>query len=86
MDRTTVIWLMSIVGGCFLLYLLFARQHKWLLGLLRNALLGCAGILGLNMLLTTTGVAVGVNALTAFIVGVLGLPGFILLYAARLMI
>ena len=67
MDRSTVIWIMIIVGGCFLLYLLFSKQHRWIVGMIRNALIGCAGILGANYLLAPVGVAVGINALTALI-------------------
>ena len=81
-----VIWLMLALCAVFLAYLLYTGQFKWLLGVIRNMALGIAGILGLNILLAGTGVAVGVNAITALIVGLLGLPGLLLLYATRLLV
>jgi inhibitor of the pro-sigma K processing machinery len=77
--------LILAAGACFLGYLLYTRQFKWLGGVIRNAVLGVAGILALNTVLAPMGVAVGVNALTAFIVGILGLPGLMLLYVGRIM-
>ena len=73
--------------GLFAFYLIYTRQFKWFFGVARNMLLGVPAILGLNLALAPAfNVAVGVNALTAFIVGVLGLPGLVLLFAARFMI
>ncbi|MDR1665016.1 MAG: pro-sigmaK processing inhibitor BofA family protein [Clostridiales bacterium] len=62
------------------------KYFKIFAGIIKNAFFGCAGILGFNFLLSSTGIAVGINALTVLVVGILGLPGFMLLYAARLMI
>jgi inhibitor of the pro-sigma K processing machinery len=73
-------------GVLFIIYLLYTRQFKWLVGVIRNAALGVAGMLALNTALAPFGVAVGVNALTAFIVGILGLPGLMMLYTARVML
>ena len=39
-----------------------------------------------NMLLAPMGLAIGVNLLTVFIIGVLGIPGFLLLYLTQWMI
>ena len=39
-----------------------------------------------NMLLAPMGVIVGVNFLTVLIVGVLGIPGFLLLYLTQWML
>lgn len=86
MDTRTIVVIMIAASLCFLAYLSYTRQFGWALGVARNALLGCAGMLGCNFLLASTGLAVGINALTVFIVGVLGLPGFLLLYVTRLMI
>jgi inhibitor of the pro-sigma K processing machinery len=73
-------------GVLFLGYLLYTRQFKWLGGVIRNAALGAVGMLALNAALVPLGIVVGVNALTAFVVGILGLPGFIMLYTARIML
>jgi len=81
-----IIWLMMAVCACFLAYLLYTRQFKWLIGVVRNMALGIVGILGLNALLSGIGIAVGINAITALIVGLLGLPGLMFLYAARFLV
>ena len=70
----------------FVVYLLYTRQIRWLLGVVRNMIVGVAGILGLNLLLASSGLAVGVNIMTAFVVGILGIPGLMMLYAARMMV
>jgi len=81
-----IIWLMMAICACFLAYLVYTGQFKWLMGVVRNMALGVIGMLGLNFLLSGMGIAVGVNAITALIVGLLGLPGLLLLYAARFLI
>jgi len=81
-----VMWLMAALGFGFFAYLLYTRQFKWLFSVIRNMVVGVGGILGVNFMLSGMGVAVGVNAVTALIVGLLGLPGFLLLYATQLLI
>jgi len=61
-------------------------NFRWLFGVLRNMIIGVGGILGVNFLLAGMGIAVGVNLITAAVVGLLGLPGFLLLYAAQMLI
>ena len=78
-----IIWLMAAFGIGFFVYLLYTGQFKWLFGVLRNMALGIVGILGLNVLLSGIGLAVGVNVITVLVVGLLGLPGFLFLYAAQ---
>ena len=81
-----IIWLMAALGLGFFVYLLYTGQFKWLLGVVRNMVLGIVGILGLNVLLSGMGLAVGVNAITVLVVGLLGLPGFLFLYAAQFLV
>ena len=81
-----IVWLMLAVGAIFLVYLLYTGQFKWLVSIIRNIVLGIMGILGLNTLLAGVGIAVGVNAITALIIGLLGVPGFLLLYAAQVLV
>jgi len=81
-----IIWLMVALGLGFFVYLLYTGQFKWLLGVVRNMALGIVGILGLNVLLSGMGLTVGVNAITALVVGLLGLPGFLFLYAAQFLV
>jgi len=79
-------WLLFALGAMFFVYLLYTGQFKWLLGVVRNMVLGVAAMLGLNVLLAGVGLAVGINAVTALVVGLLGIPGILLLYAARVIV
>jgi len=79
-------WMFAALGAVFLVYLLYTRQFKWLLSVVRNMFVGVAGILVGNLFLGSIGLIVGINALTAMIVGVLGVPGFLLLYASQMII
>ena len=80
-------WLwMMIAGMGFVAILFFNRQIKVLFNLVKNAVIGVLGILACNMLLAPMGVAIGVNFLTVFVVGVLGIPGLLLLYLTQWMV
>jgi len=79
-------WLMIALGIGFFAYLLYTRQFKWLLRVCRNACIGVAGMLAFNMLLAGFGITVGINVITALVVGLLGAPGFLLLYAAQMLV
>ena len=80
-------WLWVLIAGLGLVAMLFFnRQVKALFYVLRNAVLGIAGIWAANMVLAPMGLFVGVNVLTVFIVGILGIPGFFLLYLTQWMI
>jgi len=81
-----MMWLMLALGAGFVAYLLYTRQFGWLIKVVRNMALGVAGMLAFNLMLSGFGLSVGVNAVTALIVGLLGAPGFMMLYAAQLMI
>jgi len=81
-----IVWLLLALGFGFLAYLLYTGQFKWLFSVVRNMMLGVAGILGVNALLSGIGLAVGINAITALIVGLLGVPGFLLLYGVQLLL
>jgi pro-sigmaK processing inhibitor BofA len=82
----SLMWLMIALGFGFLAYLFYTRQFKWLLGVARNTTLGIAGILLFNFIFSSFGLGVGVNAVTALTVGLLGAPGFVLLYAAQMLV
>jgi len=81
-----IIWAMIAFGLVFFAYLLYTGQFRWLFGVVRNMVLGVVGILGLNILLSGMGLAVGVNIITVLVVGLLGIPGFLFLYAAQLIV
>jgi len=79
-------WLILALGAGFLAYLLYTRQFGWLIRVVRNMALGVAGMLVFNLMLVGMGLSVGINAVTALVVGLLGAPGFLLLYAAQMMV
>ena len=85
---TPVLWAAAAIALCFILFLFYTRQFKWLLKVGRNMALGTAGILAANFALLQAGLtlAVGANLITALIVGVLGIPGFTMLYLAQLLV
>jgi len=84
---TSVQWMWIAVAGMGLVAILFFnRQLKAVFSVVRNAALGGIGIWLCNMLLAPFGLAVGINLLTVFIVGILGIPGFMLLYLTQWMI
>lgn len=58
---------------------LFAAPLKLALRLLLSALLGLAALLALNLVGGITGVTLGLNLPNALVVGVLGVPGLVLL-------
>ena len=61
------------------------NNFKWFFSVLRNMIIGIGGILGANFLLAGLGITVGVNLITAAVVGLLGFPGFLLLYATQML-
>ena len=58
---------------------LFKTPLKQLFQVLGNTLLGFAALALLNLTEPVTGIALGVNALNALVIGILGVPGLGLL-------
>jgi inhibitor of the pro-sigma K processing machinery len=75
--------------GGVMLYLViwyFYRPLKWLMRLAVKSALGCVGLVLFNLLSGFTGITLGVNLVTSFAVGMLGLPGLGLLILLKNMI
>jgi len=81
-----VMWLVLALGFGFFAYLLYTRQFKWLVSVVRNMALGVIGLLLFNYIFYSMGLAVGINAVTTLVIGLLGAPGFLLLYAAQMLV
>ena len=81
-----MMWLMLGLGCGFFAYLLYTRQFRWLLSVLRNMAFGVAGLLIFNFFFSSFGLAVGINPITALTIGLLGAPGFLLLYAVQMLV
>ena len=73
--------LAALLGGFFLIALLrvFRAPLRLALRLLGNTLLGFLALWAVNATAAFTGIALGLNLWNALVIGVLGLPGFVLL-------
>jgi len=80
--------IMLMIAACVVLVIitLFADPLKTLIRVAIGSVVGVVGMVAANTLLAPFGVFVGVNLITALIVGVLGIPGFIMLYITSLML
>jgi inhibitor of the pro-sigma K processing machinery len=80
MDLTQKI-LAVLLAGFFLIALLrvFRAPLRLALRLLGNTLLGFLALWAVDLTAGITGIALGLNLWNALVVGVLGLPGFVLL-------
>lgn len=80
MDLTQKI-IAALLAGFFILALLrvFRAPLKVAVRLLANTLLGFLALWGVNLTAGLTGITLGLNPLNALVIGVLGLPGFVLL-------
>ena len=67
-----------IILLCVLIFLFF-KQVKGFFLLILNTFFGWAGLYIFNLLFSATGFFIGINIASASIVGVLGLPGLLLL-------
>jgi len=81
-----IMWLILALGLGFFAYLLYTRQFKWLVSVARNMTLGVIGLLLFNYLFSGMELAVGINAVTTLVIGLLGAPGFLLLYATQMLV
>lgn len=61
------------------LIVLFFKQLKGLFALIFNTFLGWVGLYIFNLIFAASGLAIGINIASASIVGILGIPGLILL-------
>ncbi len=77
-----------IIGGIalvtiFFLVCLILKPLRALFALVLNTLVGWAGLYIFNLLLASSGLAIGINIVSATTVGVLGLPGLVLLIVLK---
>ena len=74
--------ILAVLVGAFLLLALirvFQAPLRLALKLLANTLLGFLALWAVNLTAGLTGIALGLNLFNALVIGVLGLPGFVLL-------
>lgn len=80
MDLTQKV-IAAILAGFFLIALLrvFSAPLRLVLKLLANTLLGFLALWIVTLTSAFTGISLGLNVLNALVIGILGLPGFVLL-------
>ncbi len=80
-----IIWLLI---GCilFAFALFFSKPIKTIARIFVQGIIGSTFMFVLNFLLIPLKISVGINVLTAFIIGVLGLPGLVTLYILQVML
>ena len=71
----------ALLAAFFLIALLrvFKTPLRLAVKLLANTLLGFLALWAVNLTSAYTGIALGLNVLNALVIGILGLPGFVLL-------
>jgi len=65
---------------------IFVKPLKFLGRLVLNSILGALFLVIFNYFGQYTGVHIGVNEITALLLGTLGVPGFVAILAAKLLI
>lgn len=73
--------LAAILAGFLIIALLrvFSAPLRLALRILANTLLGFLALWTVNLTAAVTGISLGLNIWNALVIGVLGLPGFVLL-------
>ena len=80
MESSESIMLMIVICVGFMLFVVFSKPIKYVLKVLLRGGVGIIGIYILNFVTASMGVSLGLNFLTFFVTGVLGIPGLLLLY------
>lgn len=86
MDQTTLIAYLAGIIAVFLIGRIFIIPLKILLKLILNSILGGILILFINLIGETWGFHLGLNIITAIFIGILGIPGSIVLILLKLLI
>ena len=75
----------ALLAGFFLIALVrvFRAPLRLALRLLGNTLLGFLALWAVDLTAGVTGIALGLNLWNALVIGILGLPGFVLLLLAQ---
>ena len=85
MNNTMFFYIIGVILGCILI-VIFSKPIGALFKLLVNSAFGGMFIVAFNFVSQLFGFFIGVNALTAFTVGILGIPGFVMLLMLKLIV
>ena len=86
MDYSSIITWMIVICLVFIGLIMFAKPVKYILRFIVQGVLGVLLAVAFNFLLSPFSVSVGVNYLTFAVAGLLGLPGFAMLYVVSWMV
>lgn len=86
LDTNTIITYLACICFLFLFGKLFILPIKSILKLIFNSILGSFLLYIINLIGSTFGFHIGLNLVTAIFVGILGLPGAILLVIIKLIV
>lgn len=85
MNMTLFFIIIGTILGCMLIAV-FSKPLGAILKVVVNSSLGGVCIIAFNFVSQIFGFFIGVNALTAVTVGILGVPGFVMLLMLRLIL
>lgn len=75
---------MLAIGLLLIIIRIFIKPFKSLGLMLLSSALGCVGLYAFNFIAKGFGMAIGVNAVTSSVCGLLGVPGLVSLTALKL--
>ncbi|MBE6944940.1 MAG: pro-sigmaK processing inhibitor BofA [Ruminococcaceae bacterium] len=79
-----IISVVAVVAFAFLFIKLISTPMRWVMKLLINAAGGFVSLFLLNLLSGFTGITFELNLFSALLVGILGLPGVVILLVIKL--
>ena len=85
MNNSVFIYTIVIILSCVFI-VIFSKPIGATFRLIVNSAFGGICIIAFNFISQLMGFFIGVNAFTAFTVGILGIPGFIMLLMLRLIV
>ena len=86
LNYTIVAVFAAALFAIYIIMWIFIKPIKYLLKAGINGVLGILALYGCNMLTGAMGFAIGVNTYTALTCAFLGIPGFLLILATKMMI
>lgn len=84
MDTSILIAVIAFLVLSLILVILFFKQLKSIFCLILNSAFGWLGLYIFNLIFASTGFFIGINIASATVVGVLGVPGLLLLCILKL--
>lgn len=82
MSKSQEMLYMVLIFGVVLMIILFKTKIEFFINMVLRMMMGTIGVCVVNGILLSLGIesGIGVNVMTLGIIGILGFPGFVLLY------